>query len=207
MRILLLIALAILPSISPAQSILNIGRKKAPAPTNAPMAAAAANSGPSAALQNGDVIEMRLSGPPDEYTREFANQVLAIEDGNITVPMVGKVRAAGLTPGQLGTAVEKRLIDEKIFAVANVNINMQQQQRFVIVGGAVRAPGRQIWTQNLTLTAAISAAGGPAEWIEDTVRLIRGGQVARYSRKAIKENPALDPKLSPGDVIEAEGEF
>ena len=52
--------------------------------------------------------------------------------------------------------------------------------------------------------AAISAAGGPAEYIEDGVRLIRGGQVARYSRKAIKADPKVDPKLQPGDVIEAE---
>lgn len=205
MRILLIIAIALIPSLSPAQGIFS--RKKAPAPTNAPMPAGATNSGASAVLQNGDVIDMRLSGPPEEYTREFSIQQMSVDDGSVTVPMIGRVRAAGLTPAQLGAAIEKRLIDEKFFSFANVNINTMQQQRFVIVGGAVRAPGRQIWTQNLTLTAAISAAGGPAEWIEDTVRLIRGGQVARYSRKAIKENPALDPKLSPGDVIEAEGEF
>jgi polysaccharide biosynthesis/export protein len=204
MRTLLILAIALSPSLSEAQGIFSRGKKAAP--TNAPLPSSASNTGPSAALQNGDVVQMRLSGPPEEYTREFAIE-LSIDDGTLTVPMVGRVRAAGLTPAQLGSAIEKRLIEEKIFTLANVNINTMQQQRFVIVGGAVRAPGRQLWSQNLTLTAAISAAGGPAEWIEDTVRLIRGGQVARYSRKAIKENPSLDPKLQPGDVIEAEGEF
>jgi protein involved in polysaccharide export with SLBB domain len=205
MRFLLIIALALMPSLAPAQNFF--GRKKAQEPTNAPLPSSAASPIPSRVLQNGDVVDMRLSGPPDEYTKEFAIPQMAVEDGTVTIPMVGRVRAAGLSPSQLGAAIEKRLIEEKIFSVANVNINMLQIPRYVIVGGAVRGPGRQLWTQNLTLTAAISAAGGPAEYIEDTVRLIRGGQVARYSRKAIKANPTLDPKLFPDDVVEAEGEF
>ncbi|MEK0451656.1 MAG: hypothetical protein RL088_3924 [Verrucomicrobiota bacterium] len=204
MRIFIILLIALFPALSEAQGIFS--RKKAE-PTVAPrVPGVAGNSGATAALQNGDILQLRLSGPPEEYTREFAIE-LSVDDGTITVPMIGRVKAAGLTPAQLSSAIEKQLIEQKIFSVANVNINTMQQQRFVIVGGAVRAPGRQVWSQNLTLTAAISSAGGPAEWVEDGVRLIRNNQVTRHSRKAIKANPSLDPKLLPGDVIEVEGEF
>lgn len=205
MRFLLLIILALLPSFADAQGLFS---RKKPIPAPSPrFAVNAANANASTALQNGDVIQMRLSGPPEEYTREFSME-LAVDDGTVTIPMIGRIRAAGLTPAQLSNAIEKQLIDHKIFTVANININiMVGQQRFVIVGGAVRAPGRQMWTSNLTLTAAIIAAGGPAEFIEDGVRLTRNGQVERYSRKAIKANPGTDPKLQPNDVVEAEGEF
>lgn len=206
MRILLIIALAILPSFANAQGLQGLFGRKKGAPVATRLPDSATNAGGSTPLQNGDVIQTRLSGPPSQYTGEFA-QELSVDDGTVTVPMIGRVRAAGLTPSQLAMAIEKQLIEQKFFTVANININVMQSVKFVIVGGAVRAPGRQQWSPNLTLSAAISAAGGPAEYIEDGVRLIRGGQVARYSRKAIKIDPKVDPKLQPGDVIEAEGEF
>ena len=202
--LIIILAFALFPGFAEAQ--LNIfNRKKAAAtPTNLPESVT--NNSPSANLQNGDVIQMRLSGPPEEYTREFAVE-LTVDDGTINVPMIGRVRATGITPAQLGTAVEKQLIEQKIFTLANVNINTQQTPRFIIVGGAVRSPGRQQWTQGLTLSAAISASAGPAEYAEDGVRLTRGGQIYRYSRRAIKENSKLDPKILPSDVIEVDGEF
>lgn len=203
--LIIIIAFALLPNFAEAQ--LNIfNRKKAAAATPTNLPEAVNNSGPSANLQNGDVIQMRLSGPPEEYTREFAIE-LTVDDGTISVPMIGRVRAAGITPAQLGAAVEKQLIEQKIFTLANVNINTQQTPRFIIVGGAVRSPGRQQWSQGITLSASISASAGPAEWAEDGVRLTRGGQIYRYSRNAIKGNSKLDPKLLPGDVVEVDGEF
>jgi protein involved in polysaccharide export with SLBB domain len=202
MRTFLILLIALFPAFSEAQGIFS--RNKKPEPAAPRVAATAATS--TAALQNGDVIQLRLSGPPEEYTREFAIE-LSVDDGTVTVPMIGRVKAAGLTPAQLSAAIEKQLIEQKIFSVANININTMQQQRFVIVGGAVRGPGRQIWSQTLSLTGAISSAGGPTEWAEDTVRLTRNNQLSKHSRKAIKANPELDPKLLPNDMIEVEGEF
>lgn len=202
--LIIILAIALFPSFAEAQLNIFNRKKAAPTPTNLPETVN--NSSPSAVLQNGDVIQMRLSGPPEEYTREFAVEI-TVDDGTINVPMIGRVRAAGITPAQLSAAIEKQLIEQKIFTIANVNINTQQTPRFIIVGGSVRSPGRQQWTQGLTLSASISAAAGPAEYAEDGVRLTRGGQVYRYSRKAIKDNAKLDPKLQPGDVVEVEGEF
>ncbi|MEO6785757.1 MAG: polysaccharide biosynthesis/export family protein [Chthoniobacteraceae bacterium] len=158
-------------------------------------------------FRNGDVFEMRLSGPPEEFTREF-NIVLTVDEGSVNVPLIGHIQAVGKSSTQLASEIENRLKQAKIFTIANVNItaNTSVNQRFIIVGGSVRQPGRQPWVADLTLTGAISAAGGPNDFPGDGMKIIRGGVAERYSRKAIKKNPALDPKVQSGDIVELEGD-
>jgi protein involved in polysaccharide export with SLBB domain len=158
-------------------------------------------------FRDGDVFEMRLSGPPEEFTREFS-LVLTVDEGSVNLPLVGRIRAVGLSSTQLASSIEKRLKDEKIFSIANVNItlNQTQNQRMLIVGGAVRVPGRQPWVQDLTLMGAISSAGGVNEWVKDSVKIVRGGASQRFSLKAIKRGTAPDPRVQAGDIIEVEGD-
>ena len=157
-------------------------------------------------FRNGDVLEMRLSGPPEEFTREF-NLVLTVDEGTVNLPLIGRVRAAGLSSSALAASIERQLKDAKIFTIANVNINSNSgKDRIIIVGGSVRSPGKQPWIQDLTLTGAISGAGGPTEFAKDTMKIIRGGKAQTYSRKAIKKNPASDPRVEPGDIVEQEGD-
>jgi len=153
---------------------------------------------------DGDVFEMRVSGPPDEFTREY-NLVLTVGGGAVTVPIIGRVKAAGMSGSELATAIETRLKQAKIFTVANVNITVKENPRTMIVAGSVRLPGKYPWSTNLTLMAAIGAAGGPAEFATDGIRVIRAGKAERHSTKEIRKNPSLDPKVQPGDFIEQEG--
>lgn len=158
-------------------------------------------------FRDGDVFEMRLSGPPEEFTREF-NLVLTVDEGSVNLPIIGRVRAAGMSSSQLATSIERSLKAAKIFTIANVNItvNTNQNQRTIIVGGSVRTPGRQPWIAGLTLTGALSAAGGPGDFAGDGIKIVRDGRATKFSRKAIKKDPALDPKVQPGDIIEQEGD-
>ena len=158
-------------------------------------------------FREGDVFEMRLSGPPEEFTKEF-NVVLTVDDGKVNLPLIGRISAVGMTSTQLASSIEQRLKQAKLFTVANVNIipNAGINPRTVTVSGAVHTPGKQNWAPDLTLTGAISAAGGPTEYLKDGMRIIRGGKATSYSRKAIKKNPALDPKVEPGDIVEQEGD-
>jgi polysaccharide export outer membrane protein len=164
------------------------------------------------AFKDGDTFEMRLSGPPEEFTREF-NLVLTVDEGAVNVPIIGRIRAAGLSSTQLATMIERRLKDDKIFTIANVNITvnqsvqqMREAKQMVIVGGAVRAPGRQPWLQDLTLMGAISSAGGVNEWVKDAIKITRAGASQKFSYKAIKKGTAPDPKVLPGDVIEVDSD-
>ena len=84
-------------------------------------------------FRNGDVFEMRLSGPPEEFTREF-NLMLTVYNDSVNLPIIGRVRAAGLSSTQLAQVIEKRLKDEKIFTVANVNITVNANQNVQVFG-------------------------------------------------------------------------
>ena len=157
-------------------------------------------------FREGDIFEMRVSGPPEEFTREFT-LVLTVDEGAVTVPLIGRVAAAGISSSALASSIERRLVEAKIFTKANVNITPNPvTQHTIIVGGAVRSPGKLNWVPDLTLTGAITAAGGPTEYLKDGMRIIRAGKATIYSRKAIKKNPALDPKVEEGDIIEQEGD-
>jgi polysaccharide export outer membrane protein len=159
-------------------------------------------------FRNGDVFEMRLSGPPEEFTREFS-VVLTVDEGSVNLPLIGRIPAVGLSSSQLASVIETRLKQAKIFTIANVNItvNTTQNQRTLIVGGAVRVPGRQPWVADLTLTGAIGAAGGFGDFAKDTIKVVRAGKAEVYSRKMIRKDPSRDPKIQPGDYIEVQGDY
>ena len=157
-------------------------------------------------LRDGDTFRMAVGGAPREFTQDFELEY-TIDDGAVTIPVVGRVKAVGLSPSQLAATIEKRLKEEKIFTNPTVVLNPVQPQRTLVVGGAVRNPGRHPWVAEMTLSQAIAAASGTSEWAEDRVKLIRGGQGQTFSRKAIKKDPSSDPKIFPNDFIEVQGDF
>jgi protein involved in polysaccharide export with SLBB domain len=159
-------------------------------------------NGGNAVFRPGDSLDMRISGIPPDAAVAFPTPITIGSDGFVNITYVGQIRAAGLTQSELENAIKKSLIDKKIFRFPTININVMNQVRYVTVGGAVRAPNRYIWTSDLTLMTAIASAGGPGDFGGDKINLIRGGTVTLYRYKALKKNPADDPKLLPGDQID-----
>lgn len=155
-----------------------------------------------AAFRAGDSFQLRLTGMPAEDALMYALDFTIGGDGYVNIPLGGQVRAAGLTQSQLEKAIERRLIEEKIFRWPTATINVPNQVRFVTVGGNVRAPNRLAWSPDLTLLAAISAQGGPGDFAGDKVVLIRNGVPTTFSMKRLKRSPADDPKLLPGDQLD-----
>ena len=158
-------------------------------------------------LRDGDAFKMVIGGPPRGLTQEFEIEYV-VDGGTVAVPMIpGRIRAAGLTSSQLAQVIEKRLRDEKIFTNPSVLITPLRSERSIVVGGAVRSPGPRLWIAEMTLTQAIAGAAGFSDLAEDKIKLIRGGKAVEYSRKAIRKDPALDPKVLPNDFIVVQGEL
>jgi polysaccharide export outer membrane protein len=146
---------------------------------------------------------MTVSGMPFEDAAAMKNSFTIGADGTVNIPYAGMVRAAGLTQSQLEQAIQRKLIDEKIFRWPTVTINVGGAQvRYVTVGGQVRNPTRLQWSADLTLLSALSASGGPSDFGGDKVTLTRGGRSTQYSVKKLKRNPTNDPRLLPGDLVE-----
>ena len=161
-----------------------------------------------ATLRPGDNFDMRLTGMPLELVQDIANlQYTVGPDGTVNIPLIGKVKASGLTSTQLEEAIQAKFVAGKFFTNPTVIINIGQVARFVTVSGGVRSPGRQQWTPDLTLNSAIGNAGGLSDFGEKKgVRLIREGKVAgTYNLKDIDKDPSLDPKLLPGDQVVVKG--
>ncbi|MGV3533585.1 MAG: polysaccharide biosynthesis/export family protein [Chthoniobacteraceae bacterium] len=160
------------------------------------------SSNQSAVLRVNDSFEMQLGGVPPEYAVEFRLQYTVGDDGNVQVPLIGSMRAAGLSISRFSDSVAEKLRNDKIFKFPTVAVNLVPQSRFVTVGGAVRAPQAVPWSQDLTLSAAIMRAGGPTEFGNmKRVRVSRNGQVAVFNVREAEKDPNQNPKLLPSDEV------
>lgn len=196
------IALLFAISHSPAQSVRRATAvKPAPAGTAQPPPSVPSEN---STFRAGDSFEMSIGAVPIEGDPAGFNKPYTIgTDGFVNVPYAGLVRAEGLTQSQFEKAVERKLIEEKIFRWPTITINVPERTRLITVGGMVRAPQRIFWSADMTLMSALNAAGGPADFAGDRIRLTRNKKPATFSRKKLVKFPDQDPKLMPGDQIEA----
>src|SRR4051794_27980187 len=88
-----------------------------------------------AVMRSGDVFELRLSGMPTEYASEFALQYTVGDAGEVRLPLIGEVKAAGVSTTDLARAIERKLVANKIFTTPTAVITIQPNTRVVSVGG------------------------------------------------------------------------
>ena len=161
-----------------------------------------------ATLRVGDPIELRVGGVPAEEQAQLNNTYTVDAAGEINLPYINRIKAQGLTPSQLAQAIEGNYKSEKIFTNPTITILMQPTARFVNVGGAVRSPSRVPFTEDLTLLAAINAAGGFNDFADQKkVRVLRGNDVKLYDVRQARRDPSQDLKLQPGDRVEVPQSF
>jgi polysaccharide biosynthesis/export protein len=146
--------------------------------------------------------------------------VLIGTNGNITLPLIGRVKAAGLTVEQLEAEIASRLkvyVQEPQISVTVTEFRSQP----VSVFGAVTTPGVVQLRGRKTLYEVLSMAGGPRETAGSTVSIIRLAEngpiplpgagpdaTGRYSSAELDmqqildgKNPAANIEIMPHDVI------
>lgn len=155
-----------------------------------------------ATLRPGDSVDIRIANVPAEDMAQFSAPYTVDDAGMLNLPYIGNIKAGGMAPSQVQVAIQQKLVAEGIYTNPTVTVAPPAGQRFVVVGGAVRAPGRVPYTADLTLMSAITAGGGPSDFAGDKIRLIRGGKVEFFSRKQLYKDPAKDPRIAPGDQVE-----
>jgi polysaccharide export outer membrane protein len=97
-------------------------------------------------------------------TPEFTRTVRVDAEGNVRLPMLQqRVRAEGLLPAQLETAIAAALVAEQILVDPYVTVNIvAYESRPISVVGAVRSPTTFQAVGNVSLLEAITRAGGLA---------------------------------------------
>ena len=173
---------------------------------NSPAAPEAARTSASVLLRPNDMIELHLGGMPPDDAQPFSSTPYTVSgDGQVNIPYVGLLPAAGRTTRELEQAIQRSLIDKKIFRfpVATINFSIANTpSRTVTIGGNVRAPGRTQWSADLTLMSSIADHGGPGDFAGDKINLIRDGKITVYRYKQLQKDPSQDPRLLPGDQVD-----
>jgi len=115
-----------------------------------------------------DLVAVRVFEEP-----ELNVDVRVNEDGTIRLPLLGNVRAEGLTENELAAQL-KKLLEADLLQRASVSVEVTEfRSRPISVIGAVRTPGSLNFSGRLTLLEAITAAGGLAENHGDSIYILR----------------------------------
>jgi polysaccharide biosynthesis/export protein len=134
-------------------------------------------------------------------TATIPEQVVA-RDGTIEVPYAGRLKVAGLRPGQVEQTIVKALTGKAIEPQAVVTIS-RNLSNTVTVGGEVGSGARiPLSTKGDRILDAIAAAGGiriPA--YDSFVRLTRGQHTVSVAYNALLANPDENIYVLPGDII------
>lgn len=160
---------------------------------------------PDYCLQPEDVLDITVYEQPDLDTTARISST-----GEIAFPLLGKIKAAGLTVSELKEKIEKLLAgDYLVEPQAQVFIGRYHVKQ-VSVLGAVRRPGKyDMFSEKVTtVLEAIAMAGGFNDVAslngtriirkEDGKEVIIPIRVTDITKKGMKEK---DVSLQPGDII------
>ncbi|MBV8915149.1 MAG: polysaccharide export protein [Acetobacteraceae bacterium] len=116
--------------------------------------------------------------------------------GDITLPLVGPVRAAGLTPRELQTAVTDALSRSKLYRNPSVSLEVINYRPIFILG-EVAKPGQYPYQPGMTVLTAVAIAGGfTYRAVTDRFSIVRTTRDRSVEGRAERASP-----IEPGDVI------
>jgi polysaccharide biosynthesis/export protein len=151
-------------------------------------------------LNAGDVVKITFPGAPE------LNQTQKVgTDGTLSLPLIGEVRAAGKSPGQLqgelANLYKPQLQDNEVL------VTVESRAVPVVVSGAVQRPGKIVFERPATLLEAIMEAGGFTPQADtkrvSVIRIVKGEHEAEVFdlRPVLKGQPTRATYVSGGDVI------
>jgi polysaccharide export outer membrane protein len=126
---------------------------------------------------------------------------LIADDGSISLPLIGRIQAAGKTPGELQNDIDKAYVPEYFL---HLTTTVTGQARVFYVGGEVGHPGPEVYVGQTTVTTAIQAAGDLGQFASHSRIWLThpdGTRIQVNYDKALND-PAKDPPVFPGDKIE-----
>ena len=114
-------------------------------------------------------------------------------DGTLSFPLIGRLKAGGLTLQQVEGALRKALSDG-FFKNPQVNVGIEQyRSQRVFVVGEVRAPGPYQLSGEMTLIEALARAGSITQDAAGEAMIVRS--------KTTTDGPVLPDQTAAADVI------
>ncbi|MEI2302417.1 polysaccharide biosynthesis/export family protein [Ensifer sp. MJa1] len=105
-------------------------------------------------LDSGDVVRILVFGEA-----AYPLEVVVDDRGTIALPLLGDVRARGLTPSALSEDIRRAYQQRKLILAPYVKVEIGQYRPFFI-SGAVAHPGSYPFQPGITVRHALALAGG-----------------------------------------------
>lgn len=156
------------------------------------------------ALSVGDQLQLTVLGYP-----EFNTTSPVKSNGSIAIPLIGEVKAVGLTKDQLETEIIRRLSDyvkSKVYVTLTLTSATVQN---IVVLGAVSQQNSFPNTAPISIFQLLANAGGPGTDADlRHIKVYRGGNLAREEEIDLSGivSPGSragrgTPMINPGDLV------
>lgn len=140
----------------------------------------------------GDKISVSIYGEDKLVDRQFTVN----PEGEVTIPLVGSVKASGLQRAELEDKIKEKLVKKGMYSDPIVDVDVSTRRPIYILG-EVGKPDRYEYEPAMSALKAVAAAGGYTPRAARNRMLIDRGVSPRVQRlNATEATPLL-----PGDTI------
>jgi polysaccharide export outer membrane protein len=161
-------------------------------------AIAARQAPPSAAAP---IVTNYVVGPQDVLTitsydqADLSGKFTIDADGTFTYPMIGRIKAGGMTLRQVEAQLEMQLKDEGYFKNPQVSVAVEQyKSQKIFVMGEVRNPGSYPLSGDMNLIEALARAGS-------TTASASGEAIIVHTSSPNVSGPVLPNQASPENIV------
>lgn len=177
-------------------------------PASAAQAAASATKPPVAlSIGAGDLLQVTVFGQPD-----LSAEVSVTDEGEVTLPLIGLLRIAGMSQAELEKLIARRLREREYLLNPEVSVTVRQNRSQVVsVLGEVARPGRYPIQGRFTVLDLLAVAGGLTPKADTVAVLLRKGEEGtggapvripiRLDKVANLDRSPLDWVLNQGDTV------
>ncbi|MGA2736418.1 MAG: polysaccharide biosynthesis/export family protein [Bryobacteraceae bacterium] len=145
-----------------------------------------------------DVISIRVWHEP-----ENSGQFVVRPDGKVSVPLVGEIQAAGLTPERLSLNIAESL--QKIMVHPEVTVGVERvNSKKYYIQGEVNKPGSYPLVIDTTVLEALVNAGGFRDFANTKkIVILRGSERLKFNYHEVTHGKKMEQNIlvKPGDQI------
>jgi len=165
-----------------------------------PVPPVASSKTPELPIGPGDLIDISIFG-----AQGFRQEVRVGNNGDISLPLIGVLHVAGLSPTESESFIGKKLIEGNFYKNPQVSVLVKEYAtEGIYVLGEVQKPGLYPVLQARTLLQAISLAGGTTPKAARKVTITNPGRPDRHllvNLTSTSEASQRNPEVLPGDTV------
>ncbi|HLY19857.1 MAG TPA: polysaccharide biosynthesis/export family protein [Bryobacteraceae bacterium] len=135
--------------------------------------------------------------------KENSGNFVVRPDGKISVPLIGEIQAAGLTPEKLSESIAQGLQRVMVHPEVTVGVERVNSKKYFIQG-EVNRPGSYPLVIDTTVLEALVNAGGFREFANTKkIVILRGSERLRFNYHEVSKGRKMEQNImvKPGDQI------